>query len=130
MKPSQSLNLINGQILLSASALSGCGLAQTPQFGVCDFRRGVGGFQSTSGAERAFGRSQTLKDNVCASPPDMGIEFLYRLRDEIKFQNPAILKVQILEDARRSLKFFRLFRAFAQPRIGNPAPKRLTTEEA
>ena len=43
---------------------------------------------------------------------DMEIEFLYRLRDEIKFQNPAILKVQIQEDARRSLKFFRLFRAF------------------
>jgi riboflavin kinase/FMN adenylyltransferase len=41
---------------------------------------------------------------------DMEIEFLYRLRDEIKFQNPAILKVQIQEDARRSLKFFRLLR--------------------
>jgi hypothetical protein len=41
----------------------------------------------------------------------MEIEFLYRLRDEIKFQNPAILKVQIQEDARRSLKFFRLFMA-------------------
>ena len=32
----------------------------------------------------------------------MEIEFLYRLRDEIKFQNPAMLKVQIQEDARRS----------------------------
>lgn len=41
---------------------------------------------------------------------DMEIQFLYRLRDEIKFQNPAILKVQIQEDARRSLKFFRLLR--------------------
>lgn len=49
--------------------------------------------------------------------PDMEIEFLYRLRDEIKFQNPAILKVQIQEDARRSLKFFRLQRAFAPGRI-------------
>ncbi len=39
---------------------------------------------------------------------DMTIEYLFRLRDEIKFQNPAILKVQIQEDARRSLKFFRL----------------------
>lgn len=39
---------------------------------------------------------------------EMEIEFLFRLRDEMKFQNPAILKTQIQEDARRSLKFFRL----------------------
>ncbi len=45
---------------------------------------------------------------------DMEIQFLYRLRDEIKFQNPAILKVQIQEDARRSLKFFRLLRVSQQ----------------
>ncbi|HTV56725.1 MAG TPA: bifunctional riboflavin kinase/FAD synthetase [Terriglobia bacterium] len=38
----------------------------------------------------------------------MSVEYLYRLRDEIKFQNPALLKIQIQEDARRSLKFFRL----------------------
>ena len=60
--------------------------------------------------------------------PDMEIEFLYRLRDEIKFQNPAILKVQIQEDARRSLKFFRLLRAYAQPQIGKASPERLTAE--
>jgi riboflavin kinase / FMN adenylyltransferase len=42
---------------------------------------------------------------------EMEIEFLYRLRDEMKFQNPAILKVQIQEDARRSMKFFRLLKA-------------------
>lgn len=45
---------------------------------------------------------------------DMEIEFLYRLRDEMKFQNPAILRVQILEDARRSFKFFRLLQRFRQ----------------
>jgi riboflavin kinase/FMN adenylyltransferase len=60
--------------------------------------------------------------------PDMEIEFLYRLRDEIKFQNPAMLKAQIQEDARRSLKFFRLFRAFAQPQISKSIPERLTAE--
>ncbi len=41
---------------------------------------------------------------------DMEIEFLFRLRDEMKFQNPAILKIQIQEDARRAVKFFRLYR--------------------
>jgi riboflavin kinase / FMN adenylyltransferase len=40
--------------------------------------------------------------------PQMTVEYLYRLREEIKFQNPALLKIQIQEDARRSLKFFRL----------------------
>jgi riboflavin kinase/FMN adenylyltransferase len=60
--------------------------------------------------------------------PDMEIEFLYRLRDEIKFQNPAMLKAQIQEDARRSLKFFRLFRAFAQPQISKAIPERSIAE--
>jgi riboflavin kinase/FMN adenylyltransferase len=41
---------------------------------------------------------------------DMEIRYLYRLRDEMKFQNPAILKAQIQDDARRSLKFFRLLK--------------------
>jgi riboflavin kinase/FMN adenylyltransferase len=59
---------------------------------------------------------------------DMEIEFLYRLRDEIKFQNPAMLKVQIQEDARRSSKFFRLFRAFAPPQIGKATPEPSTAE--
>jgi riboflavin kinase/FMN adenylyltransferase len=47
---------------------------------------------------------------------DMEIEYLYRLRDEMKFQNPAILKAQIQDDARRSLKFFRLLRRFHEER--------------
>jgi riboflavin kinase/FMN adenylyltransferase len=47
---------------------------------------------------------------------DMEIEYLYRLRDEMKFQNPAILKAQIQDDARRSLKFFRLLRRFREGR--------------
>ncbi len=57
---------------------------------------------------------------------EMEIEFLFRLRDEMKFQNPAILKVQIQEDARRSLKFFRLFRHFRGRFEGRGAPKPLT----
>jgi hypothetical protein len=58
----------------------------------------------------------------------MEIEFLYRLRDEIKFQNPAMLKVQIQEDARRALKFFRLLRAFAPRRIGKTILEGSTAE--
>lgn len=36
------------------------------------------------------------------------ISYLHRLRDEMKFQTPAILKLQIQEDVRRSQEFFRL----------------------
>lgn len=54
---------------------------------------------------------------------EIEIEFLYRLRDEMKFQNPAILKVQIQEDARRSLKFFRLLKTFQHRRAGRLAPQ-------
>ena len=32
----------------------------------------------------------------------------------MKYQNPAILKVQIQEDARRALKFFRLLKQYRQ----------------
>ncbi len=56
------------------------------------------------------------------------IEFLYRLRDEMKFKNPAMLKAQIQEDARRSSKFFRLLRAFAPGRISEAIPERSTTK--
>lgn len=49
----------------------------------------------------------------------MEVEYLYRLRDEMKFQNPAILKAQILDDARRSLKFFRLLQRLEGERGGH-----------
>ena len=61
---------------------------------------------------------------------DMEIEFLYRLRDEIKFQNPAILKAANSGRRPASLKFFRLFRAFAPLQSGNSIPKRLAPEQA
>ncbi len=38
------------------------------------------------------------------------VEFLRRLRDEIKFPSPAALKAQIGRDVERALKFFRLSR--------------------
>ena len=47
----------------------------------------------------------------------MEVEFLHRLRDEIKFPNPEALKRQIQQDVRRSLRFFRLMK-----RLGGKAP--------
>ncbi|MGH9430756.1 MAG: bifunctional riboflavin kinase/FAD synthetase [Terriglobia bacterium] len=50
---------------------------------------------------------------------ELEVEYLHRLRDEIKFQNPEILKIQIQEDVRRSRKFFRLLQEI-EDRLGKP----------
>jgi len=77
------------------------------------------GFKPTFGDHRLTVESFLLDFTGQIEEADMEIEFLYRLRDEMKFQNPAILKVQIQEDARRSLKFFRLLKQYRQ-RAGEP----------
>ncbi|HUY12720.1 MAG TPA: bifunctional riboflavin kinase/FAD synthetase [Terriglobia bacterium] len=48
---------------------------------------------------------------------EVEIEYLHRLRDEIKFQNPEMLKIQIQEDVRRSRKFFRMLKEI-EDRLG------------
>ncbi len=53
---------------------------------------------------------------------EMEIEFLHRLRDEMKFPNPATLKTQIQKDARRSLKYFRSLNLFQQRQAHSVAP--------
>jgi riboflavin kinase/FMN adenylyltransferase len=79
------------------------------------------GFKPTFGDHRLTVETFLLDFLGQIDEADMEIEFLYRLRDEMKFQNPAILKVQIQEDARRSLKFFRLLTEFRErePRSGD-----------
>ena len=79
------------------------------------------GFKPTFGDHRLTVETFLLDFSGQIDETEMEIEFLYRLRDEMKFQNPAILKVQIQEDARRALKFFRLLREYRQrsPRSGD-----------
>lgn len=72
------------------------------------------GFKPTFGDHRLTVETFLLNFSGQIDETEMEIEFLYRLRDEMKFQNPAILKVQIQEDARRALKFFRLLKAYPQ----------------
>jgi riboflavin kinase/FMN adenylyltransferase len=96
---------------------------QLPKMGVYVTRTRLGGAAHESVTN--VGRKPTFGDNHRVTvetyllnfasevgETDMEIEYLYRLRDEMKFQNPAILKVQIQDDARRSLKFFRLLKRF------------------
>jgi riboflavin kinase / FMN adenylyltransferase len=97
---------------------------QLPKIGVYVTRTYLGGishdsvtnvgFKPTFGDHRLTVETFLLEYSGQIDEVDMEIEFLYRLRDEIKFQNPAILKVQIQEDARRSLKFFRLLKKIHQ----------------
>ena len=72
------------------------------------------GFKPTFGHHRLTVETFLLNFSGQIEETDMEIEFLYRLRDEMKFQNPAILKVQIQEDARRSIKFFRLLKQYGR----------------
>ena len=72
------------------------------------------GHKPTFGEHRLTVETYLLGFAGAIDEQEMEIEFLYRLRDEIKFQNPAMLKLQIQEDARRALKFFRLLKRFRQ----------------
>ncbi|MGD0921028.1 MAG: bifunctional riboflavin kinase/FAD synthetase [Terriglobia bacterium] len=99
---------------------------QVPKVGVYVTRTRLGdvehdsvtnvGHKPTFGHHRLSVETHLLDFAGEVTETNMEIEFLYRLRDEMKFQNPAILKIQIQEDARRSLKFFRLLKYFAQRR--------------
>lgn len=77
------------------------------------------GFKPTFGDHRLTVETFLLNFSGQIDETEMEIDFLYRLRDEMKFQNPAILKVQIQEDARRSLKFFRLFKYYGKQTTGS-----------
>jgi riboflavin kinase/FMN adenylyltransferase len=100
---------------------------QLPRIGVYVTRTRLGGAAHDSvtnvGHKPTFGdnhrltvESYLLNFEGEIQGTDMEVEYLYRLRDEMKFQNPAILKAQIQDDARRSLKFFRLFKRFHEDR--------------
>lgn len=82
------------------------------------------GFKPTFGDHRLTVETFLLDFSGQIDASDMEIEFLYRLRDEMKFQNPAILKVQIQEDARRSLKFFRLLQKYGS-QLSRSVPTKL-----
>jgi riboflavin kinase/FMN adenylyltransferase len=47
-----------------------------------------------------------VTDDACAET--MEIEFLFRLRDEKKFPDAAALKAQIMQDVRRTRRYFHL----------------------
>lgn len=82
------------------------------------------GHKPTFGNHRLTVETYLLNFSGDIAETEMEIEFLYRLRDEMKFSDPAILKAQILDDARRSLKFFRLLRLVQERPARRPVPSR------
>ena len=72
------------------------------------------GYKPTFGEHRLTVESFLLSFSGEVNATAMEVEFLHRLRDEMKFPSPAALKTQIEKDARRSVKFFRLLKLFRQ----------------
>jgi len=75
------------------------------------------GHKPTFGEHRLTIESYLLDFHGEVDAAEMEVEFLYRLRDEMKFPDPAALKAQIQTDARRSLKFFRLHSLLQRKRV-------------
>ena len=75
------------------------------------------GYRPTFGASDQLSIETFLLDT--AAPPVSGrlrVEFLWRVRDERKFDSPSALKAQILKDARAAQSYFRRAHAW----IGRP----------
>jgi riboflavin kinase / FMN adenylyltransferase len=91
---------------------------QLPKNGVYITRTRVGGtlYDSVTnvGHRPTFGHHRLTVETFLLNfrgetdAEEMEIEFLHRLRDEIKFPNAGALKQQIQQDVEKSLKFFRL----------------------
>lgn len=72
------------------------------------------GEKPTFGPHPVTVESYLLDFSGIAGAGSMEVEFLYRLRDEMKFPDPAALKKQIQNDVRRATKFFRLLKILAE----------------
>lgn len=70
------------------------------------------GMRPTFGGDRLSIETFLLSPFDGRTPERIRVEFLYRLRDERKFENAEALKAQILRDARRAERFLRLSEKF------------------
>jgi len=57
-----------------------------------------------------------LTDTVPANALTARIDFLRRLRDEVRFESPEALRAQIMKDVKRAEKFFRLVKGLSNTR--------------
>ncbi|MGE5327297.1 MAG: bifunctional riboflavin kinase/FAD synthetase, partial [Deltaproteobacteria bacterium] len=66
------------------------------------------GYKPTFGEHQLTVESHLLNPQALAHAKEMEIQFLLRLRDEVKFSDPAALLAQIRKDAARAHQYFRL----------------------
>jgi len=71
------------------------------------------GYRPTFGASDQLSIETFLLDPLAGeAPARIRLEFLWRVRDERKFESPAALKEQILGDVRVARNYFRRARAW------------------
>ncbi|HEV2495814.1 MAG TPA: bifunctional riboflavin kinase/FAD synthetase [Terriglobia bacterium] len=80
------------------------------------------GHKPTFGEHRLTVESFLLNFSGELHAAEMKVEFLYRLRDEVKFPDAGALKAQIQKDVRRSVKFFRLVKLLKRRETQSVAP--------
>lgn len=68
------------------------------------------GYKPTFGEHRLTVESHLLSSEVPIQAPEMEVQYLFRLRDEMKFPDSAALSRQIRKDAARARHFFRFSR--------------------
>jgi len=77
------------------------------------------GTKPTFGEHRLTVECFLLNFNGVITDTEMEVEYLYRLRDEMKFPDAAALKTQIQRDVGRSIRLFRLLKLFQKHPTGS-----------
>jgi len=81
------------------------------------------GHKPTFGEHRLTVESFLLDFGGELHATEMDVEFLYRLRDEVKFPDAGALKAQIQKDVRRAANFFRLLKLLKRRSAQSVAPR-------
>jgi len=76
------------------------------------------GYRPTFGGSHQLSIETFLLDPLeGGTPRSIRVEFLWRLREERKFESPEALKTQILKDAGRARAYFRRFNKWKRPSV-------------
>jgi len=76
------------------------------------------GYRPTFGGSHQLSIETFLLDPLAGETPRViRVEFLWRLRDEQKFESPDVLKLQILKDAGRARAYFRRLNKWKRPSV-------------
>jgi riboflavin kinase/FMN adenylyltransferase len=76
------------------------------------------GYRPTFGGSHQLSIETFLLDPLAGETPRViRVEFLWRLRDEQKFESPDALKLQILKDAGRARAYFRRLNKWKRPSV-------------